>query len=257
MNGDGKPFLINLFSFLLAIAFLHAGCKTQSRTLSSPKKSGTLNSECEEAKRVAKEITDFSLTISFREAFRQVKEKAKHDPLHEHIISFGKDSTNEIILSAVATGSRSSGLVPTVSNAFADLHNHPNNTPPSSGDLYGLLRKNSGDYRHVMRFILTAGGTLYAFVVTDTAAVRRFLNRYPPQQTLGYSPLFPDALLDEYREMIQRYGASEEMAMAYLLEKYEVGAALIKQSSDGSFKILRTKLSINKGEKVFTSADCL
>lgn len=256
MSGSSRSFLYRFLVSVLAVLFIHVSCKTRSKELLAHGEGKALLKECDDVKVLTKTVANFFLSIPFQKAIIQIKEKAQDDPTNEHIISFGRDSLNMVIFSPLYTGSRSSGRVPEIANAFADLHNHPNNTPPSSGDLYGLLRNNIRDRQYSMRFILTPTGALYAFAVKDTAAARGFLIGYPPQQTPGYSPLFPDALLDEYREIQQRYGASEEMAMAYMLEKYNVGVVLLKQLSNGTFKTLKTGLSVKRGEKVFTLVDC-
>ena len=256
MNGVSKLFLLQLLPFVFAALFINAGCKTLNKNSSAlSQKNDSLN-DCEEARHIAYAITNFSLDTPFLSAISQIKERVRKDPGHEHTVSFGRDSLNEVILSTWNTGSRSSGRVLDIENAFADLHNHPNNTPPSSGDLYNLLRNHLRNRRYTMRFILTTGGSLYAFAVTDTAAADRFLINYPAQQLPGYSPLFPDALLDEYREIHQRYGAPEELAMAYLLEKYNVGVTLLKQSAKGNFRKLRAKMFLTRGEKSFTAVHC-
>jgi hypothetical protein len=40
--------------------------------------------------------------------------------------------------------------------------------------------------------------------------------------------------------MRQIYGATDEMAMAFVMEKYKMGVALLKQDSNGDFKRLNT-----------------
>jgi hypothetical protein len=219
MSSVVKLSFIWLLLTITAGPFVLVGCKSRGQVLLSTAKENVPLNDCKEANHIAKEI-------------------------------------EEVVLSSLVTGSSSSGQVPDIANAFSDLHNHPNNTPPSSGDLYGLLRKNVRNSSYTTRFILTYGGNLFVFAVTDSAAVRRFLVSYPPQQTPGYSPLFPDALLDEYREIQQRYGVPEELAMAFLLEKYNVGVALLKQSTNGSFKKIKTILSVQKGEKKFAAGEC-
>ena len=156
---------------------------------------------------------------------------------------FGKDSLNAVTVSPIGKGNKSNGVVPVMPNGFADLHNHPKNTPPSSGDLYGLLLKNRLNTGYDMRYILTAAGAVYVLVVMDTTAARLFASKYPQQQVPGYSPLFPDALLNEYREIHYRYGVAEELVMPYILEKYATGVFLLKQSGDGDFAVLRTSVS--------------
>ncbi|HYO22232.1 MAG TPA: hypothetical protein VER36_07485 [Flavisolibacter sp.] len=211
---------------------------------------------CEAAKPFAEKATYFSKTAVFRAALLAIQKKAGVAPAREHTTSFGKDTLGNAIASPVINGERSSSSIPDVSNGFADLHNHPNNTPPSSGDLYGLIRKNRKNRSYDIRYVITRAGTLYAFVIIDSAKASAFLAKYPPQQEPGYSPLFPDALLNEYREIQYKYNATEEITMAYLLEKYEAGVALLKQGAGGAFAMLRTSVSMVGDELVFTANDC-
>ena len=198
---------------------------------------------CERLKFYVTKATEFSKTAPFQLAMAEVKEHMQLDPSREYTITFGKDSLNAVTVSPIGKGNKSNGVVPVMPNGFADLHNHPKNTPPSSGDLYGLLLKNRLNTRYDMRYILTAAGAVYVLVVMDTTAARLFASKYPQQQVPGYSPLFPDALLNEYREIHYRYGVAEELVMPYILEKYATGVFLLKQSGDGDFAVLRTSVS--------------
>ena len=56
----------------------------------------------------------------------------------------------------------------------------------------------------------------------------------------GYETAFPENIVDEINEMKQLYGASDEMAIAFILEKYNVGVALERQDANGNFKTLNT-----------------
>jgi hypothetical protein len=143
----------------------------------------------------------FAGTAEFTKALSLLLENVAVAPLQEHIVAFGEDSSGQVLRSAVSTGSLSSGLVPEVTKAFADLHNHPKNTPPSSGDLYGLLEKVRRSSNYNSRYVITSSGRLYVLVVTDTIAAAAFLRTYPPQKLKGFSPLFPDDLLNEFREI--------------------------------------------------------
>lgn len=211
---------------------------------------------CEQARPAVEKANIFLATALFSSALHSISDSALADPLHEHIVSFGKDTEGEIIVSPIATGGKSSSMVPRVANAFADLHNHPNHTPPSSGDLYGLLQQFKKDKNYCMRFVFDPSGVLYALAISDTAAANLFWKKFPSQQTAGYSPLFPDSLLTEYRDIIYRYGAKEELAMAYMLEKYVAGVSLLKQEKGGNFKMLRTRFFQVDGQWVFAPTYC-
>ena len=211
---------------------------------------------CDVARPFVEKVTNFSRTAIFHAALITIQNKAGTAPGQEHTIAFGMDYTGNVISTDASTGERSRSRVPAISNGFADLHNHLRNTPPSSGDLYGLMRQNKKNRRYGTRYVITGAGNIYAFVVTDTSAASAFLLKYPPQQETGYSPLFPDALLDEYRDIQYKYGASEEMAMAYLLENYAAGVSLLKQEENGVFIQLRTSVSTAGHELVFRTNNC-
>jgi hypothetical protein len=55
-----------------------------------------------------------------------------------------------------------------------------------------------------------------------------------------------------------RYGATNEMAMAFVMEKYNMGIALLKQDNNGIFKRLNTvENTNNNGIPVsYTSNNC-
>lgn len=174
----------------------------------------------------------------------------------EHAVSFGKDANGNIIRSNASTGN--SAPVPNISGQFADLHNHPNNLPPSSGDLYGLIDMliNKGNYE--TRYIMTSGGTVYALAVIDKQEALNFNNNYPRVPNVGYEPDFPIDIVDEFNEATQTGGATKEMAKAFILKKYNTGIALFKQNANGDFKLLNTLEHINKenGVKSYTTNNC-
>jgi hypothetical protein len=211
---------------------------------------------CEAVRPRAEAATLFSKTPEFSTAFAAIREKTLSNGTLEYNVGFGRDAAGSILTSPLSTGNRSNSNIPPVPGPFADLHNHPRNTPPSSGDLYGLIRVNKKTPGYLSRYVATKNGSLYAFVVTDTAAARAFIEKFPPQQVPGYSPLFPDALLNEYRDVHQKYGAAEELAMAFILQKYAAGVALLKQDREGKFQLVRTRVSGNADHLVFTADTC-
>ncbi len=212
---------------------------------------------CTDSAAIIKSAAGFTNTAVFGEALFQLTQKMAAQPQTEHVLAFGKDSNGGIIPSAIGTGQRSSGVVPQVPTAFADLHNHPKGGPPSSGDLYGLLQKGRRQAGYRTRYVMTPGGTLYALVMTDTAAAAAFLARYPPQLLAGYSPLFPDSLLTQFREIRYLHGAAEELAMAWVLEAYNTGVVLLKRDRDGLFIRLRTAVAEKDGQLRYVGNHCL
>lgn len=213
---------------------------------------------CEEAKTGAAAATIFAKDSLYQVALADIKTAFVLDK-HEHCISFGKDVAGNIIASALSGGGAISGKVPAVANAFADLHNHPNNIPPDAGDLYGLININKNDPGYKTRFVVTPGGTMYALLVTDIAAALTFTTKYPnqPPAFIGGPPGFPVAIVDESREMKYQHNCTDEMVLAFILEKYNTGVALLKQHSDGVFKKIITTVLKKENGLVYNVGSCM
>lgn len=101
-------------------------------------------------------------------------------------------------------------------------------------------------------------GTVYALVLTNLQAADSFKIKYAKDPGIdGKSPDFPEDLKNEFNEMKGFYYATDEMAMAFILQKYNAGVALLKQDSDGNFKALNTKqITDNNGDKAFEANNC-
>lgn len=155
----------------------------------------------------------------------------------------------------MVSGGSNHGSVPPIAGGFADIHNHPNNTEPSAGDLYGLIERNTSTNSYDTRFV-TTGGTVYAFVIYDPQKADQFAANYPPVQTINpqtgqlYPPEFPvGVVFDDYEnslayfEGVLNYSSplADAMAMAFILEKHNIGVAILKQEPNGNFKILRAR----------------
>ncbi len=211
---------------------------------------------CTEAEITASNATKLSQTIIYSTAKANIQAAFNTDGL-EHAISFGKDANNNIIISAMSTGTGHSSGIGAVANLFADIHNHPKGTPPSSGDLYGFINIAMENRLFETRYIVTASGAVYAFVIIDLQMARDFVTKYPKVSNPGYQPGFPDSLVDEFNKLKAVYAASEEMAMAFMLKKYNAGVALLKQDANGIFKRLNTKEATDtNGLKIFIANNC-
>jgi hypothetical protein len=81
--------------------------------------------------------------------------------------------------------------------------------------------------------------------------------RVPPPAGTNYEPSFPVGIVDEINMMKGFNGVSEEAAMAFILDKYNTGIALLKQDSSGNFKRLITIENIDaNGNKTYTTSNC-
>lgn len=212
---------------------------------------------CEEAKTGAIAATVFAKDSLFQSALVNIKNVFATDR-NEHCISFGKDAAGNIIVSVVSGGGATSGQVPAIANGFADLHNHPNNLPPDAGDFYGLMRLNKNNAGYTKRFVITLNSTVYALLITNIKTALAFIKKNPPQPPAfaGGPQGFPVAITDEAREMKYKYNCTDEMVLAFILEKYNTGVALLKQQSDGSFKKLITSLVKNKNGLTYNIGIC-
>jgi hypothetical protein len=212
---------------------------------------------CEEAKNGASAATLFAKDSLYHLALANIKNGYTLDK-QEHCISFGKDAAGNMIASSISNGSTTSGKVPTITNSFADLHNHPNNLPPDAGDFYGLLNINKNNPAYNTRFVVTLSGTVYALLVTDIAAALAFMEKHPPQPPAykGGPPGFTVAITDEAREMKYKYNCTDEMVLAFILQKYNTGVSLLKQNSNGVFNKIITTVSKNGTGLVYSVESC-
>lgn len=250
---------IKLFSALTAVLFLMLltsfTCKQVGSKNNNSQSSLAIN-PCIESQATSNKASIFSQSNIYSTAKANIKNAFNRDSL-EHAISFGKDVNGNNITSAMSIGSGHSSGIETVANMFADIHNHSKETPPSSGDLYGFINM-ATEYRlYETRYIVTANGFVYAFVIIDLQTACNFVIKYPKVSNPGYQPGFPDSLIDEFNELKGVYAASDEMAMAFILEKYNVGVALLKQDNHGSFKRLNTKeITYSNGLKKYVANNC-
>ncbi|WP_433778333.1 hypothetical protein [Flavobacterium anhuiense] len=129
--------------------------------------------------------------------------------------------------------------------AFAAIHNHPNNTPLSTGDIYAAVALNSKSSAFYTSIILT-GGETYAIVVNNLPAAKEFVKNFPPDISPNYPPEFPDAIFDQVLDVRSKLGDSLEArtaAIAWALDQNNAGITLMKQDATGKFN--RFKLEKN------------
>ncbi len=239
-----------LLMLLTSITCKQAGSKNNNSQPSLP------IDPCIESQSNSIKAKIFSKSNIYSKAIANIKNAFSNDSL-EHAISFGKDVSGNNIISAMSTGSGHSTGLEIIDNMFADIHNHTKETPPSSGDLYGFINMATENRHYETRYIITANGIVYALVIIDLQTARNFVIKYPKVTNPGYQPGFPDSLVDEFNELKGIYAASDEMAMAFILGKYNVGVALLKQDDHGNFKRLNTKKITNSnGLKTYIANNC-
>jgi hypothetical protein len=110
--------------------------------------------------------------------------------------------------------------------------------------------------------VITPSGSVYALVIINISNANTFSANYP-SQNIGFGPDFPDQLFDEANDVkleLEGDGTdsqiAEEMAMAYILDKYNAGIALLKQDGAGNFKRLRTEENTVNGNTTYTANNC-
>lgn len=214
----------------------------------------SLKAVCDEAKTAASAATSLFRTEAFKSAANDIR-NTQAASSNEQVVSFGKDSLGNILRSPVSGGNINSGVIPPVKNRLADIHIHTNEKPPSSGDLYGFIEQAIKDSGYI-RYTLTPAQELYAFVLISKPAAIGFIKTFPKRSgiqktdakgiTTFYQPTFPAEIIEELDKMKGWSGASDEMALAFMLQKYNTGVALLKLTNSGDFKRLITTEKANE-----------
>jgi hypothetical protein len=214
---------------------------------------------CAEAKSASVSTTAISKDANFTSAKNSIATASTADGL-EHGITLGRNSSGQITQAPMKTGGAVNVPVNTSwPGAFAALHNHPNSTPLSSGDIYSSVTLNVKNSNFTTSFVLINGET-YAIAVTNLVAAHAFVATYPADQSPGYSPEFPDFIFDQIVDVRAKMGESIEArtgAIAFVLDKYNAGITLLKQNSSGEFKPIKTQEATSSdGSKTYTSIPC-
>ncbi|MBZ4190697.1 hypothetical protein [Niabella beijingensis] len=217
---------------------------------------------CRETQPAAEQATLFSKTNSCKAALTAIAIAAADG--REHALSFGRDPRGTIIRSAVSNGTSNSTIAPAISNRFADLHNHPENRPPSSGDLYHFIDQATATSGTYQKFILLPDGTVYALVLACLQDAADFNKHFPRRAGIHdtaagrrYQPTFPGTLTEEINQLKGWGGASEEAALAFILQKYKAGIALLKKNPDGHFRRIYTIEQLQKdGTRSYQTRSC-
>lgn len=255
---NDKPFLVISFMFLF---LTETFC--QSKTTEELIRERTDSFYLCEASRNGIELAKL---ISGDSSFSLAKtsiQKAGTDK-HEHSITFGRDTNGKLSISPIINGDSSNGSVrPDWPGAFADIHNHTNDQPPSAGDLYYLVKLNNKNQLYNTRFVETLNGTIYALYVYDLKLANDFVTKYPLEQTPGFSPRFPEPIFDDVDKVstyfegkgIDRLTARER-ALALALAQYKSGVVLLKQISTGDFVSIQIQESTKGGMIFYVARNC-
>ena len=232
------PVLVSCFLFICSCSLLR------------PASVQHLENNCNEAWAASEAATRLSEREVYKTAWAAILKAA--DDGKEHAVSFGKDAQGNILRSGVSHGARNRTTVPDIENRFADMHNHPQNKPPSSGDLYHFIDQAVLNSQY-QKFIRLPDGTIYALVLTSMDAAQKFNTRFPriagvydSLAATRYQPVFPKALVEEINQMRGWGEATEEAAFAFILHKYNAGVALLKTDHQGRFRKVNTTKRADK-----------
>ncbi|OMQ09093.1 hypothetical protein [[Flexibacter] sp. ATCC 35103] len=177
---------------------------------------------------------------------------------NEHSITLGTPSSGVYSQSVMRNGGTNGVAVSEYPGAMAAIHNHPNNTPLSSGDIYAAVTLNTKSSAFYTSIIVT-GGETYAIVVNNLPAAQNFVKNYPPDLLPNYPPEFPNFIFDQIDAMKDYMGYNIEgrtSGIAFILDKYDAGITLLKQNSKGEFYPLTSKEITQNGSKTYTLTPC-
>lgn len=146
-----------------------------------------------------------------------------------------------------------------LAGAWGAIHNHPNNTPLSSGDIYAAVTLNTRHSNFDTSIIIT-GGETYAIVITNLPKAQNFVKDNPPVISELYPPEFPDSIFDQILEVRTKLGESLESrtaAIAQVLDENNSGITLMKQDNSGKFNPIKFQKTIHPdGSVTYTAVPC-
>lgn len=132
-------------------------------------------------------------------------------------------------------------------NTVATIHNHPvSHIAHSMMDVVGLARISNDHSKINTSYVITLNGDMFALAIEDRGKVSAFYNTHMNNQ---------DALQSElgaiYSELLKHspYDVAHVHAVAYMLQKYNVGMKILRQENMG-FRARETDLMINSNGAV-------
>ncbi|WP_052248438.1 4Fe-4S binding protein [Chryseobacterium taiwanense] len=194
----------------------------------------------------AAQAAAYATELSESDAFKKRAEKLPtYNDGNEHGYVLGSENGNIVPTDIQHGGPSGINLTHDFTSPVASNHLHPNNTPPSVGDAYSLMNSYNAYSTYSTYYVTAQNGSAYALVVTNPAAMNQFLSNYPSVSNPPYAPNFPAPLNDEYNDVAFDANTdnqtSYEIALAYMLDKYNTGLALLKKGADGNFHKLGAK----------------
>lgn len=206
---------------------------------------------CQAAEKPTEKATELSKNQAYISSITSIQ--AYNDGV-EHGVILGSVN-GSIIPTEIQHGSSSSlSLSHDFSNPIASIHSHITNTPPSPGDVYHLITSNIKYPTFNTSYLATANGTTYALVITNPDKMADFYRNNPPNQAQpGMSPNFPLQMFDDWVDFTINELGNSEMALAYVLDKYNSGIALSKMNPNNNFSKVNP---VKNSNGTYSQANC-
>jgi len=193
--------------------------------------------------------------------------KGKTPNIHEFALKIGDSGNSNYTFSNLVEGNESTtdmdlAILPPGSKYIGDGHSHAKGRgKPSAGDFYGMLNESlindNFKYRYVYGDSDVGTDEIYALVIHDRALALQFLNAFPESE--NYDSTTHDFIRDseigeEFFKMRTLYMRSsvintsnedyhpKAVAMAYILDKFNVGISIAKADTNGNLKKINTSL---------------
>ncbi|MCT3650027.1 hypothetical protein HZQ44_18460, partial [Elizabethkingia anophelis] len=221
---------------------------------------------CSKAKAPAEKATKDYKSSAVQAAKTATQNAYNNDPAgakNEHVTMIHSENGN-LVKGETYHGNSGSVTGMANSSTVGDIHNHNDDLPPSPGDVYSLMEMANYFQNYRTKFVYTQQGTEYALVVTDIEALRNFLKMYPPNRSIRNGrPMtnFPANMNIEYNDIAfdinDSYNKdSFEVALPYILDKYNAGVSLTKMDGNGNFKKINVERSNTNGITTYTQKPC-
>lgn len=231
------------------------------------------NDPCEKAKTGVSKANTLLLDTRIKNNFTEkLKNIARTTSNSETGISIGKDSRGNIKVSDPITRQGTAGAIPVPPagyNYYADGHNHETSSPPSAGDLWGMLQIVKDNPTYEVRYVFGKDGSVYALTLNDRQAVIDFLQAHPRDRHLqpgrgdwildaSISPIYADykdaygPYLTEGNNQIAENNAAMA-SLAYIMEKYNMGISLSKSENGGKLQTINSQKNSSDN---YTSIKC-
>ncbi len=171
----------------------------------------------------------------------------------EKSFSFGVDSngTEQVTSIKESFSGNSVGIVAS-SPSFTikgGIHTHSPGgaSPPSASDIYTFMQGYTANNNFTFYYTVTYDGNEYVFTITDYTKFKKFAKEYPQDEYVDHelnSWINGKSIGDEFYKASQYFkkkqgkskNESFELAMAYVLKKFNTGVGMSKKDANGDFK---------------------